>query len=909
MTDGRASEYEWPALNATDAGRVILRDGSAAIVRPATVDDAAAVQSFFDALSAESRYGRFLGTGAPSPELIRNCCESGDLRRQLTLLALRSSGDDVRPVAVATYVAGDQGSAEVAVAVADAFQGLGFGTVLLERLAAVAVQHGIERFSAVTSGANASMLEVFYRSGFELRSTASHGVVELELDLRPTARGVAATDERNRVATVASLRPLLQPRSVAVIGVSRDVSHMGRRIFDGLIRARFNGAIFPVNPNAPTIDGRECFPSILAIAEPVDLAVIVTAPAKVPRAVEECARAGVRAVVVIGAGFAETGEQGRSLQQALVTAVRTHGMRLVGPNCMGVLNLTSAFRLNASLADRLPPPGRLGLATQSGGVGLALLELASARHIGLSTFVSLGNKADVSGNDLLQWGESDPETSVILLYLESFGNPRRFAQLARRVGRSKPIVAVKAGRTRSGSRAAGSHTAGLASNEAAVTALFKQTGVIRVDTIDEMFDVAELLDLQRLPGGPNVAIVSNAGGPGILAADACDAAALTLPALSDETRRRLAARLPSAASLGNPVDLVASAGAAEYTHAVLETLQADEVDSLIVIYTPIDHGVSDAILAGIADGVEQARAAGIVKPALLCVLDGAAQPPPLAAGAERVPAYMFPENAVRALGRVTAYARWRELPPTPSWTFDDVRVEDARTICREAIGTRGDTWLDAGELRRVLDAFGLGSVDSGAAKTEAEAVELAASFGYPVVLKVQSTRILHKTEVGGVRVSLHDERAVRDAFQDLASRFPDIREEGASTSVVVQPMFAGVETLVGVTHDPVFGPLVAFGLGGVHAELLRDVAFRIAPLSERDVDDLLHDVRSYPLLTGYRGRPAMDVAALRSVLLRVSLLASKVPELRELDLNPLIVLPAGQGCRIVDARLRVASDR
>jgi len=905
VTTKREARPEWPAVGGLGAGRLVLKDGSAVLVRPTTPEDLQVVRQFFAGLSAASLYNRFLSHGQPADPIVASFCDSSNPADRLSLVAMKQAGGALNVVGLGSYAASGD-SADVGVAVSDDLQGKGLGTALLERLAESAATHGIERFRATALPSNESMLEVLHDSGFSLRSKTTQGTVELQLDLRPSPRTVLAMDERDRVATVASLRFLLRPRAVAVLGVSRRSSNLGRRIFNALIRGGFAGPVYPVNPNADDIDGFRCYASVGEAPPGVDLAVIAAPAPQVLRLVDECARAGVRSLVVISAGFAEAGDAGRELQARLVEAVRRHGMRLVGPNCMGVLNLTSRVRLNASFADRLPEAGRLALASQSGGVGLALLELACARRLGLSTFVSLGNKADVSGNDLLQWGESDPDTSVILLYLESFGNPRRFAQLARRVGRSKPIVVVKAGRTRSGSRAAGSHTAGLASSEAAVSALFRQTGVIRVDTIDEMFDVAELLDLQPLPSGPRVAIITNAGGPGILAADACEGAGLVVHPFGPSTEASLAAGLPGNASLGNPIDLVASAGPAAYDHAIVTALGSSDVDSLIVIYTPIDHAQSTAILEGIGRAIVTARAARSTKPVVLCVLDGATQPAPLRAGAERVPAYMFPENAVRALGRATAYGAWRGQPQSPCWTFDDLQLERARAVCRAAAAGRGDTWLSPDELRQLLEACGLGSVANGTAHSEDEAVTLASGFGYPVVLKVQSPRVLHKTEAGGVRLHLHDERALREAFRDVCARFPAILSDPSTTNVCIQPMLAGVETLVGVTQDPQFGPLVGFGLGGVNTELLRDVAFRIAPLSDRDVDALLHEVRSFPLLEGYRGKPAGDVGSLREALLRVSALAQGVPELKELDLNPLMVMPSSGGCRVVDARARVA---
>ena len=901
-------EPPWPAIGEPGTDRLILRDGSVAAVRPTTASDCTSLRRFFDKMSPESRRQRFLGVGFPSDALIARFADSSHPAEQLTLVAVREIAGVLRPIAVASYVAINRVSAEAAFAVADGWHGKGLGTALLERLAVAATGQGFQSLDASTLPDNHAMLEVFRDSGFALRSRSDQGVVDVRLDLVPSATNVAAIDRRNKLATVASLRPLLTPASVAVVGASRTPSNLGRRILEALLRADFRGPVYPVNSHAESIGTIPCYPSLTAIPGGVDLAVVVVPSEAVLGVVDECATAGVRSLVVISAGFAETGEKGRARQQRLIEKVRGLGVRMVGPNCMGILNADPTVRLNASIADRLPPSGRIAVATQSGGLGLALLELAASRQIGLSTFVSLGNKADVSGNDLLQYGEADPNTAVILLYLESLGNPRRFAQLARRVGAAKPVVVVKAGRTPAGSRAAGSHTAGLASNEAAVAALMRQCGVIRVDTIDEMFDVAACLDLQPLPAGRRVAIVTNAGGPGILAADACEGAGLEVAELSDVTRARLGTRLPAHASLRNPVDLVASAGPDAFRDAVEGVLSAPEVDALIVIQTPVDRSRTHDIWSAVGQGIMAVRQMNAAeKPVLACTMSAAAEP--LLVGTETIPSFSFPENAVRALGRSAGYAAWRRQPPALFWTFDDVRVDAARGLCRSVLDSRGDAWLTAEELDRLLAAFALPVVAGTVARSEEEAASVAAIVGYPVALKLSSPDVLHKTEAGGVRLNLDGPREVQAAFGDIARRYPAVREPGSTSTVVVQPMISGVELLVGLADDPMFGPLVGFGLGGIDTEVLRDVAFRIAPLTDRDADDLLHAIRSFPLLQGHRGRPPADVNALREVLLKVSLIGQHIPEIKELDLNPVMALPAGQGCRIVDARARVGRDQ
>jgi acyl-CoA synthetase (NDP forming)/RimJ/RimL family protein N-acetyltransferase len=867
--------------------RLVLRDGSVAALRPAVAADYDAVARFYRDLSDESRRRRFMAAGALPDAVIRSLCETSHPARAMTLLALRHFNDGDHVIAACSFAAIDRTTAEVAFAVADRFQGRGIATAMLERLAEIAADQGFHWFQASTLSDNAEMMAVFRDSGFEVRSQSGAGVIDVRLNVAVSPAATLAIDERDRAATVASLRPLLEPDAVAVIGASRRPEAIGRRIYDHLIADRFAGVVYPVNARADEIDGRRCYRSARELPPDVNLAIIAVPAAQVLAAVDECGAAGVRSLVVVSAGFAESGPAGAALQRQLLEKARGYGMRLIGPNCMGIMNTSAAVHLNASFSGTLPRRGRIALASQSGGLGLAVLDIAARRHVGLSTFVSLGNKADVSGNDLLQFGESDPGTSTILLYLESFGNPRRFAQLARRVGRTKPIVVVKAGRTHAGSRAAGSHTAALASRDVAVDALFRQSGVLRADTIDEMFDIAVCLDSQPLPVGTRLAIVSNVGGPAILAADACEAAGLQLPDRQ-------------------PVDLGAAAGAAEYRQAIEAALGSEDVDALLVTYIPIDPAATEAILAAVGQSVAAGRAAGSRKPVLLCAMnEAAAGHVPFQAGLETVPVFTFPENAVRALGKVAAYARWRAEPPGLPWGFDDVHVDEARDLCRQVLAARGDSWLTPEELHRVLNTFGLPLVPAPAVQSEDEAAAIAALMGYPVAMKVSSPAILHKTEAGAVIVNLTTEGEVRKAFRELAAKAAGTVSP-RDAAIVLQPMVGnGVETLIGITVDPLFGPLVAFGLGGVQVEVLRDVAFRIAPLTDRDADALIRSIRGYPLLEGYRGRPAADIEALRDILLRVSLMAAVVPEIKEVDLNPAIALPAGHGCRIVDARIKV----
>src|SRR5215470_962253 len=511
---------------------------------------------------------------------------------------------------------------------------------------------------------------------------------------------------------------------------------------------RFQGPVYPVNPKAAVVGSMHAYPSVAALPVAVDLAVVAVPRDAVLGVVDECAERGVKALVVITAGFAEADEAGRVLQKQLLEKVRGYGMRMIGPNCMGVLNSDPAVRLNASFSPVFPPPGRIAMSSQSGALGLAILALATERELGVSTFVSVGNKADVSGNDLLQYWEVDDGTDVILLYLESFGNPRRFARIARRVSRSKPIIAVKAGRTLAGKRAAGSHTAALAANDVAVDALFRQTGVIRAETLDEMFDLAAAMEHQPLPAGRRIGIVTNAGGPGILCTDACEAGGLIVPELSEATKSQLRRFLPAAASMSNPVDMIASARAESYRRTIETVLGSPDIDALIVIYIPVDRSDSEAIAQAIRDGVVGGRAAGSLgKPVLACLMSsGAARS--LVAHGETIPSYMFPEAAAKVLARTVRYAEWRSKPLAMVPGFSDIDVGRAKEIVTGAIQSRGAGWLLTEECRALMAAFRIPQAAGGVAHTVQHALDISGYVGFPVAAKLASQQVLHKSDVG-----------------------------------------------------------------------------------------------------------------------------------------------------------------
>jgi len=889
-----------PYQDSAELGRLILKDGSTATVRVATVEDTPAVADFFRRLSPEAKQHRFFSSAEPSAEFIRSLCDSSDPRAKLTLVITRTAGVRETVIAAGSYFARDGKSAEVAMAVEDRFQGKGIGTHLLERLALLAVRAGFRRFWAITHADNLGMIEVFRHAGFPLAETLDGGYLEIDFSVLPTEFSVEISEIRDRVFTAASLRWFFKPASVAVVGASREPSSIGYRILEALVANRFQGPVYPVNPKASVVGSMHAYPSVAALPEPVDLAVIAVPRDAVLSVIDECAQRGVKAVVVITAGFAETNEEGKQLQKQLLAKVRGHGMRMVGPNCMGLLNTEEQIRLNASFSPVFPPAGRIAMSSQSGALGLAILGLATARQLGISTFISVGNKADVSGNDLLQYWEVDDNTTVILLYLESFGNPRRFSRIARRVSRAKPIIAMKAGRTSAGRRAAGSHTAALAANDVAVDALFRQTGVIRAETLDEMFDVAALLENQPLLRGRRIAIVTNAGGPGILCTDACEAGGLKVPELSSRTREELRKFLPAAASVSNPVDMIASAGAEGYRKTIETVLPAEEVDALIVIYISIARNESASIAQAIKEGVAHARTAGGEgKPVIACLMssDGTHV---LATENEIIPTYLFPESAAKVLSKAISYAEWRAKPLAFVPGFPDIKKDEASQIVKGAIARRGPCWLTAEETNAVLAAFGIRLIAGGLARTPHEAVEIASRLGFPVAAKLASPNVLHKSDIGAVRLNIQDET-------DLRRIFNEIRQDGMEGIVIQRMIRNGVELMIGVAEDQLFGPLMAFGLGGIHVEILADVCFRVTPLTDRDAEEMIRSIRGYRLLEGYRGHPPADVKAIEEVLLRVSRMVEDIPEIRELDLNPIFALRPGEGCVVVDARIRVAA--
>lgn len=864
---------------------IVLRDGTTLHLRPVRPDDDEGVLELFRQMSELSLYYRFLSV----PKLDRRKVAEftrADGEQQFVLVG--ECGGWLAGMAGYYVDEGHPERAEVAFSVRDAMQGKGIGTRMLERLAEIARERGICAFDAYVLGENRRMLEVFLESGFEVSQQPERGVFHVTLSLEPTAQFAARSAERAQKAAHASMRPFFEPKVVAVVGANREPGRIGSEILRNLRTTGFTGTLVPVHPDAGTIDGLQAYARVTDIPDPVDLAVIVVPARHVAAVVDDCIEKQVKALVVISAGFAETGTEGRALEAQLVERIRRAGIRMIGPNCMGIINTNPAFSLNATFSPVYPPVGRVAFSTQSGALGLAILDYVKKLDLGISTFASIGNKADVSGNDLIQYWAEDDRTDVILLYLESFGNPKKFGQIARRVGRRKPIVAVKAGRSTAGARAASSHTGARATSDALVDTLLRQAGVIRTHTLEELFDVAALLASQPVPKGRRVAILTNAGGPGILAADACEANGLELQALSPETVAELRSFLPAAASVGNPVDMIASATPEQYQRSLSLLLKDPNVDSVIVIFIPplvtAAEDVADAIRSAVA---------GTTKPVLATFL-GMQGTAPLAP----VPAYLFPESAAVALARVTHYGEWLRKPDLPPACTTDFDRRAARAIVTTSL-EKGGGWLNAADAQALMKAAGVRMAEARLARTPDEAARCAAEIGFPVALKADGPTLVHKTEVGGVKLGIATAQAVREAYADFAARLGDKLE-----GVLVQQMVTGgVEMVIGALNDPSFGPLVMCGTGGIFVELVGDTVFRMCPLTETDAGEMIEEMKGKVLLRGYRGAPPVDEPAFRATLLAVSQLVDACPEILEMDINPIMVLK--DGAVAADVRVRV----
>ncbi|MEU6049774.1 GNAT family N-acetyltransferase [Streptomyces xanthochromogenes] len=955
-----ASDPAYPAHWEAD---VVLRDGGTARIRPITTEDAERLVSFYELVSDESKYYRFF---APYPRL-----SAKDVHRfthhdyvDRVGLAATIGGEFIATVrydrinAQGRPASAPADEAEVAFLVQDAHQGRGVASTLLEHIAAVARERGIRRFAAEVLPANSKMIKVFTDAGYQQKRSFEDGSVHLTLDLEPTAESLAVQRAREHRAEARSVQRLLSPGSVAVVGTGRAPGGVGRAVLRNVLDAGFTGRTYAVNsalgPGPHTIEGVPAYASVGAIGEPVDLAILAVPAERVPEAVADCGEHGVQSLVVLSAEYAESGESGRERQRALVRQARSYGMRLIGPNAFGIINTAPGVRLNASLAPEAPPAGRIGLFTQSGAIGIALLSGLYRRGAGLSTFISSGNRADLSGNDFLQYWYEDPDTDVVLLYLESIGNPRKFTRLARRTAAAKPVVVVKGAR-HSGTTPPGHAVPVTKVPDATVSALLRQAGVILVGTVTELVDAGLLLSGQPLPAGPRVAILGNSESLGLLTYDAC----LT------EGLRPL-----------RPLDLTTGATPADFRAALAAALADDDCDAVVVTAIPW-VGESGALESGdgqvLADALRAAAAAAPAKPVAVVHVEigglaealsaaartvrpaapappvpprparltspdpapatrpdpapaafeerGAdASPGPSAGGqpengsttptppreASRIPAYPAAERAVRALAEAVRYARWRRESAEPgrAGEYDDIDEPGAAALIDRILGpapdARGTTLSteDAGEL---LGRYGIPVRPTLPAPDAARAVEAAARLGYPVALKTTAPHLRHRPDLGGVRLDLADEHQLARAYAELTAALGKPEELGP----VVQAMVPrGVDTVVRASIDSAVGAVLSFGLSGAASELLGDTAHRLIPATDRDARELLRSIRTAPLLFGWRGSAPVDTAALEELLLRVSRLVDDHPEVVAVGLEPVIV--AQRGLSVLGATVRLA---
>lgn len=904
-----------PAVPAVHA---LLTDGSTVRIRAVRPEDRPRLERLYEEMSAENlRLRFFVASRRSARQAAAKVCDPA----ATGCLALVAEAGG-RLVGVAQYdtVPAPAGApaptgaatarprtADLALAVADDRHRLGIGTLLVEHLVAAARQAGIRTLTADALADNHAVLRVFAELGLRVTRRLDHTEVHCTVDLtggdEQREAYLSAVDARARTADVASLQPLLRPRSVAVVGAGRRPGSVGRAVLEKLISAGWRpgtptpggpGTVQVVNPHAAWVAGVPCHPSVAALPAVPDLAVLAVPAHLVPATAEQCGTAGVRALVVLTAGL------DRTARAELLAVCRRHGMRLVGPNCLGIVNTERAVHLDATFAADRPARGTAGVAVQSGGVGIALLDGLSRLGIGVSTFVSLGDKCDVSGNDMLQWWESDETTDLAVLHVESFGNPRAFSRTARRVARTMPVLTVDAGRSAEGRRAAASHTAAAATPTMTRQALFTQAGIIATRSIGELLDTAALLHSQPLPAGASVAIVSNAGGIGVLAADACVEAGLTVPALGEELTAELLAGLPDGAAAGNPVDTTAAVTADRLRDCVRRIVDSGAVDAVIVALAPtaLAAATGDDPLRALTDD-----APGDGRP-VLAVLVG--QEPSVrllpAADGARLPAYADPQAAARALAHAARYAAWRAEPRGTVPPLPEVRTGRARDLVRTFLDGRPEGgWLEPRQCAELLDCYGIPQVPWAWAEDDASAAAAARRLAGPggrVALKGHAPGVLHKSDHGAVLLDLTGEAEAAAGYRELAARLPGM------TGALVQPMARpGTELFAGVVQDEVFGPLVLFGLGGTATEILADHAARLAPLTDADVRALLGAPRCAPLLHGFRGSPPVDLAALARLLHGLSRMATDLPQLAEADLNP--VVARADGVLALDVRIRL----
>lgn len=882
---------------------ITLRNGRVVQLEPIEAGDGAAVEAFWRRLDADERR-RFLDL-AHLPTDRPGALATPRPGQCAGVLALVPDGGGPRVAGLARYErapgdpSGAGGSAQFLVFVDPAWRRCGLGTALVRHLAEMAHHSGIRRLRSDVPADDEALPKLIEDLGLEYEAQETGPWIHASFMVHETDAYLDAILADQRAGARTALEPFFRPESIALVGASDDPTSIGRLLLVNIASSGFTGALYPVNPRHDVIGGLEAFPDLRSCPTPPDLAVVAVPAPAVAHVVDEAAACGVNALCVISAGYAEVGSDGKALQDDLVRRARQGGVRLIGPNCMGLANGGPEPRFNATFSPTFPQAGRLAFISQSGGLGLAALALLTGPEVGMSGFVSVGNTADLGPNDLLLYFDDDPATDLVLAYLESVPAPRQFARVARCVSRRTPIVVIKSGRTQAGRRAASSHTAALAAGDAAVDALFQQAGVIRADTLQEMFDVGSLLSTGSVLPGRRVAVLTNGGGPGILVADACEASGLLVPALSEATQAALRSWLPAEAAVGNPVDMVSTASAQDYGRALRELGTAHEVDAVIAVFIPPFLTRAEDVAAEIADAGRELAPATLVAAVFMT---GDAPPPVLAKSG--IPSFTYPEQAAAAVGRVARWVEWRDRPPGRVVVPSDIDQSRGRSVVDAALAlTPAGGWADSKTAEELLSAYGIPTVRTRRVHTPEEAATAQVELGGPVVVKIDAP--IHKSDVGGVEVGLDTPGAAADAVQKIRRALTGSGMADRGTELLVQEQILdGIEMIVGVTHDPAFGPLVLTGLGGTSVEILGDVALRLTPLSDRDIDEMLRSLRAYPLLSGYRSSLPMDVPALTEILHRISALVEDIPEVAELDLNPVFV--RHHGAVVADIRLRLA---
>lgn len=872
---------------------IVLKDGSLVVVREYNNTDLSKLREFVNSLSDSSIQGRFM-QNIPRERAIDVLLSKGTS----SVIALRAD----KIIAHGSLYEKGKGNSEMGIIVDDRYQSQGLGTAILGLLAEHAVRSGTGEITTYVAPENYKMISAVKSMGFAVESTAKPGVLEVKFSPSSLPEAIDNFENRSAISAVNAVKFFLEPKSIAVIGASSDRSSIGGQLFFNLLESNFKGQIFPVNPSHDFVQGIRAYKSVKDIEFPVEMALIVVPVEFALKVAEECGQKGVNGLVIITSGFSEVGEEGKARQAQLSAICDRYGMRVIGPNCMGVINNSDGVSLNGQFSPFKPVKGRVSFLSQSGALGIAVFDITTKLGLGLSSFVSVGNKMDISGNDLIQYWENDENTDVILLYLESFGNPIQFSRLARRVTKKKPIVVVKSGRGSAGFRATQSHTAALLStSDVTVDALFKQSGIIRCDTLDEMFDVTSVLAHQPVPKGNRVAILTNAGGAGILAADACESHGLVVPDLSDDTKKRLREILPSIASVRNPVDMTAGIGPDAYSKAMEILGSIDEIDSIIVIFILPGAWDPNEVARNILDGTMKVKNSKTV----VSVFMGTKGISEILKGEDlSIPSFPFPEDAAISLSKAVEYGRWKYAPSRKITEESGIDKDSVKAIISKAL-RGGREWLSYNECNFVLNTYRIPTIRTATAVGAEEVRARTKGWEGEVAIKAYGPKLIHKSDVGAVKLNV----PVSDAPDECEKMMGMLNSKGLTVDyLVVQEMVSdGIEMLAGSTHDPAFGPLVVAGMGGKLVELLKDISTRLAPIDREDADQMISELRTAKILDGYRGGIVADREAYEDVIVRISRLVYDNPEIVELDLNPVIVLERGKGTKTVDFRIRVAN--